>query len=291
MPFVRVSMTDRDVVERVANALRRGVVTLRKRRPHHRKPFATAIRGAPAVQLMIAVRPFLSKARQSQIDRAIASWHGRPPRWSKPAAECSAAGCGRRGSVRGLCARHYEQWRRGPRESGARIKPVEAPSDDFHPTDCTCDDDCVVSWLSGLLEGEGTFGTTRRPSRAYPVLSVEMGDQDIVARAARILGAAAVRSREPKQRGWNATYITRITGDRAAEWMRRVRDNMGSRRSAAINAALAAYQPIRLTEPPTKCVVPGCERPHRSQGLCNTHYMGWSRDRAKGRVPRITPLR
>ena len=285
-------MTDRDIVQRVAGLLGRSVVALRKRQPHHKEPFATVIKGAPAVQLMNAVRPFLGKSRQCQIDRAIASWHGRPARWSRPASQCSVAECGRRGAIRGLCRRHYERWRRGDRDGDmAFVAPLDAPSVQFGPVESPDKEECAVSWLSGLLEGEGTFGITRRPPRAYPVVSVEMCDKDIVVRAARILGAVSVRSREPEDEDWSVTYVARITGDQAAGWMRRIRNRMGARRCGAIDAALAAYQPIRLAEVPTTCVVPGCERPHRSRGLCNTHYMSWSRDRARGRTPRITPLR
>lgn len=48
---------------------------------------------------------------------------------------------------------------------------------------------------------------------------------------------------------------------------------------------------IRLVDPPPTCVVPGCDRPHESRGLCHKHYMSWLRDVAKGRAPRVTPLR
>jgi hypothetical protein len=73
--------------------------------------------------------------------------------------------------------------------------------------------------------------------------------------------------------------------------MRRLRPFMGIRRTAAIDAALAAYHPIRLIDPPERCVVDGCDDPHRSRGLCHRHYMSWMRDVAKGRTPRVTPLR
>ena len=73
--------------------------------------------------------------------------------------------------------------------------------------------------------------------------------------------------------------------------MRELRPYMGLRRIAAINVALAAYHPIRLTQMSATCVVSGCNRPHRSRGLCHAHYMSWWRDRAKGRAPRVTPLR
>jgi hypothetical protein len=73
--------------------------------------------------------------------------------------------------------------------------------------------------------------------------------------------------------------------------MRRLRPLMAGRRGAAIDAALAAYHPIRLTPAPARCIVSGCERPHRGRGLCHKHYMSWSRDRKRGRAPRVTPLR
>jgi hypothetical protein len=74
-------------------------------------------------------------------------------------------------------------------------------------------------------------------------------------------------------------------------WMIKLRESMGERRRAAIDNALANYHPIRLIDPPATCIVAGCESPHRGRGLCHKHYMSWSRDVAKGRAPRITPLR
>ena len=44
-PIVRVSMTDHDVVEHVAKLFDRGVVRLRRRKPHHKLPYATTIKG------------------------------------------------------------------------------------------------------------------------------------------------------------------------------------------------------------------------------------------------------
>jgi hypothetical protein len=76
-PILRVSMTDRDVVEHVATLFGRAVVRLQRRKPHHKLPYATTIKGAPAVEVMRAVRPFLGKAREIQIDLAISSWQQR----------------------------------------------------------------------------------------------------------------------------------------------------------------------------------------------------------------------
>ena len=118
-----------------------------------------------------------------------------------------------------------------------------------------------------------------------------MCDEDVVLRAGVMLGALSVRVRQPKYSRWNVTYVAKISGFAAADMMRVLRDLMGARRREAIDKALKSYRPIQLTKAPAHCVVAGCESPHRGRGLCHKHYMSWSRDVAKGRAPRITPLR
>jgi hypothetical protein len=73
--------------------------------------------------------------------------------------------------------------------------------------------------------------------------------------------------------------------------MLRLKAAMGKRRQEAIDEALGSYRPIRLVDPPDHCAVAGCFDAHRGRGLCHKHYMMWSRDKAKGREARITPLR
>lgn len=246
-------MTDQDVVERVAKLFGRAVVRLRRRKPHHKLPYATTIKGASAIRVMHAVRPFLSQTRQLQIDRAIT--------WSQPRRRRPRDLVGSETAFSGLLP--------APRESNAA---------------------CDQAWLAGLLEGEGSFVVNRDVGNSYPVIKVEMCEREVIDRAAVIL-SARVWVEDSRAEAWRATYVAQIVGHQAAVWMRQLRPYMGLRRTAAIDAALAAYQPIRLIAPPAVCLVLHCKRPHRSRGLCNTHYMSWSRDRAKGRTPRITPLR
>ena len=257
IPIVRVSMTDRDIVERVARLFDRAVVTLRRRREHHKTPFVTTIKGAPAVELMIAADRFMGVKRRAEIQRAILSRHDRRSHRSR---------------------------------RGSSINPAHQQSEILSPQHA-CDGTCDVSWLAGLLEGEGTFSTVRTHGRAYPVLKVSMCSEDIVSRASRLIGAPSVTVQQPEHEAWSVVYAAAISGSDGAHWMRRLRDHMGRRRTEAIDAALAAYHPIRLVDPPGSCTAPGCHEPHRGRGLCHKHYMMWSRDRAKGRVARIAPLR
>ena len=175
-------------------------------------------------------------------------------------------------------------WRRNRTRRLDSAWAVASVAPDVHG----CTYECDFSWLAGLLEGEGHFGLT---SGVYPVLKLEMCDEDVVGRARGILGAPGVRRDEPRDKDWSPTYVTAVSGHDAAMWMVKLRESMGERRKAAIDNALAKYHPVRLIDPPTTCIVRDCESPHRGRGLCHKHYMSWSRDVAKGRAPRITPLR
>ncbi len=191
IPIVRVSMTDRDVVERVGRLLNRAVVPLRPRRRGYKPPYATSLKGTPAVELMRWILPIMSSDRQRQIASAVASWHG------KPAVD--------------------------PRLTSDR----------------------ATWWLAGLLEGEGHFGISRTASGNYPVIELKMCARDTVARAAVELRPVSIERREPRQPGWKVTYTAKISGNKAAAWMAVLRPFMGVRRTAAIDAALAVYRPIR----------------------------------------------
>lgn len=270
---------------RVGALLQRAVIPLRARKTHYKPPYVTCIKGAPAIALMRTILPQMGAVRQAQIKRAIASWQGHRARWQRPAASCSATDCPRPVSRRALCKRHYDRWWKAKRRGETtEFGPLAPPDVTFAETEVGAgiNDLCALAWLAGLLEGEGNFAILRQSAAiAYPRIGVQMCDEGVVTRAARFMNAPSVMRREPEQGGWSPTYVAQVTGHVAAIWMRRLRDLMGDRRRAAIDAALAEYHPIRLVDPPALCVVPGCDEPHRGRGLCHKHYMMWSRDKAK----------
>jgi hypothetical protein len=192
-------MTDHDVVENVAKLFRRAVVRLRRRKPHHKLPYATTIKGAPAAQVMSAVRPFLGKTRQLQIDRAISSWQTR----SGPRHRRRADGS----------------------DSMWPLMPLADPSGTL-TAQRESQDACDRAWIAGLLEGEGSFIASRATRSSYPVIKVEMCEQEVVERAARLLDTR-VWLVAPGTEGWRPTYVAQIAGHRAAEWMRALRPYMG----------------------------------------------------------------
>jgi hypothetical protein len=77
-------MTDRDVVVRVGELFHRAVVATTPRQNHHKVPYVTTIKGAPAAHVMRALAPLMSPLRRHQIERALESHH---PRRRRPVAE------------------------------------------------------------------------------------------------------------------------------------------------------------------------------------------------------------
>jgi len=107
--------------------------------------------------------------------------------------------------------------------------PDEVSSDDLH-------------WLAGLLEGEGSFLKGPPSAPRYPVLALQMTDEDVVRRVAEMFGRR-VGCWQPRERRWLPTYLVRITGSKAVAWMTALRPLMGNRRQLQIDQAVASYQP------------------------------------------------
>ncbi len=294
-PIVVLPMTDQDVVERAARLFDRAVLSWDRRSAQPRKRvFITTIKGMAAVMVMRTMHPLMGTRRRTQIEAALAAPAPIRLRAMIRDTTCAVEQCRRRVRSRGLCRRHYDSWwkstRRGriPRYQVVDVLPRAAGTTSLIVQ--ANDDPRSIAWLAGLLEGEGTFTSMD----GYPDICASMCDRDVLGRAAAIMGIPNVWPKDVvrnEDRGWSPAFEIGITGARAAAWMRTLRPWMGLRRSAAIDRALAAYHPIRLTVAPEHCILSGCDDPHRGRGLCHKHYMTWDRDRKAGKAPRITPLR
>ena len=99
-----------------------------------------------------------------------------------------------------------------------------------------------LHWLAGLLEGEGSFLTGPPSAPRYPVLALQMTDQDVVARVAVMFGRKLGRwqSRHAREQ---PVFLVRITGAKAVAWMTALRPLMGQRRRAPIDRAVASHAP------------------------------------------------
>lgn len=97
-------------------------------------------------------------------------------------------------------------------------------------------------WLSGLLEGEGWFGSS---TTGNPRLSIECTDRDVAGRAAMMMGGN-LRARMPRNERCNPTYVCEIGGERAAALMEELLPFMGARRSSKIMEILYKHGQRKL---------------------------------------------
>jgi hypothetical protein len=104
-------------------------------------------------------------------------------------------------------------------------------------------DELTLCWLAGLLEGEGSFtkGNPSYPNK--PIISIQMADEDTIAKVATILGVKYMRqyTQRHQENNWRPTYSTKISGQNAVELMKALYPLMGKRRQMQIEAAIADY--------------------------------------------------
>jgi len=103
--------------------------------------------------------------------------------------------------------------------------------------------DSDLHWLAGLLEGEGSF---MKPAPSAPnqiIISLQMTDEDIVARVASLAGLRYKKQRNPRPGHWKDVYQLQIRGGKAVSLMAVLKPLMGSRRQGQITRALEAYDP------------------------------------------------
>ena len=96
-----------------------------------------------------------------------------------------------------------------------------------------------ISWLAGILEGEGCFLISGRGrGSGTPVVQLQMTDGDVVERAAALMGARVLHrsGRTPAHKDiWRAN----VYSDGAIDVMRAILPFMGERRAARISEILS----------------------------------------------------
>lgn len=98
-------------------------------------------------------------------------------------------------------------------------------------------------WLVGLLEGEGSF-LKPSPSRPNePRIELEMNDEAVVRRAGSLTHVGTQRRVRKQHEPPRIVFRIRVSGRRAAAFMRRLRPWLSARRQAQVDAALDRYHP------------------------------------------------
>jgi hypothetical protein len=98
-----------------------------------------------------------------------------------------------------------------------------------------------LAWLTGLLEGEGSFLKAPPSAPNCPRISLEMTDQDVVERAALLMRGTVAKRTNLKSSRWKPTYRIILKGARAVLLMRILYPGMSVRRRIQIDTALESY--------------------------------------------------
>ncbi|NIK60774.1 LAGLIDADG family homing endonuclease [Kribbella shirazensis] len=124
-PRVGVTMTDRDVVERVADMFGLKVTSIRPKPPSKLMQYRFTLTGARAAQLMVDLRPMLGVRRQSQIDAVLAEYS---------MAEDTAVRRAR--SNREAALRRYGHAEQAPPADDPQISAIAQQAQDHHQALC-----------------------------------------------------------------------------------------------------------------------------------------------------------
>jgi hypothetical protein len=93
-----------------------------------------------------------------------------------------------------------------------------------------------LSWLAGVIEGEGSFiaGAPLRPRK--PKIQVIMTDRDVIQRVADMFGVSISINR-PKGERIKPRHGTVLVGGSAVSMMKLIRSLMGERRQVQLDKA------------------------------------------------------
>lgn len=102
-------------------------------------------------------------------------------------------------------------------------------SDDYSQSDW--------AWLSGLLEGEGWFGSAGTGGKS-PRVRVQMTDQDVMERVAKMFSVKCRLDHRFGMQNRKPIWRAEVGGDRAVVIMNRILPQMGKRRTERIMRTL-----------------------------------------------------
>lgn len=102
-------------------------------------------------------------------------------------------------------------------------------------------DETEIAWLAGLLEGEGSFLKPPPSDPGRPRISLEMTDQDVVERVAKMFEISYIHTKRYANVKHKDGFRFLLRGQRAVRLMEVLSPYMGTRRQAQINEVLNSY--------------------------------------------------
>ncbi len=252
-------MSDEDIVDRIAQLFGHSYTYVPPRKSHWNPTYCFFIKSWPAVELMRKLYPVMGQRRQAQINRALESYiYKHKPLPTPKVTEDDvraikkriAAGEMAKSIAQDFPISHYAIWdiRSGKTWSHVTLEPSENRPQEPEVIPLALDtDEKKLYWVAGLLEAEGSFMASAPSEPNRPRIALPMTDEDVVARAADILGVRynALRSRNEKHKN---VFRAMVRGRQAVEQMKILYPLMGKRRQAQIDKALASFNDFPVSQ-------------------------------------------
>jgi hypothetical protein len=254
-------MTDRDVVERVANRFGTSVMAIDKGK--YRTEFAATVKGERAVSLKRDIEAMMGERRQAAITQAIGCF--RPPdrKLSFDAAEEIRRRYARGESVSSI-ARFFRVARQTIHQVLQRSiyrDPPSRPWRDLAAQLPASEPPAWMSvrelyWLAGWLEGEGSFLAPPPSDPIHARISGQARDKDVMAEVGRLLCVKPLldRSGQARNSKWSPMWRVLLKGSRATSLMLALQPLVGERRRHQIRSAVTAA----FSHPPTESAPKTC---------------------------------
>jgi hypothetical protein len=138
-----------------------------------------------------------------------------------------------------------------------------------------------IAWLAGLLEGEGCF----RIHKKSPGITVNMTDEDVVARAAKVFGYPKPDKAYIQRTGRKPIWCFSMHGKHAVAWMMTLYTFMGERRRAKIREIIIEWTAHKGRKYTTRGlrVMAKCHpaKLEHARGLCRNCYQSDNIERYK----------
>jgi len=253
-PRIAIGMRDLDVIERVCEIFQTKPTTIQPAKEIWSVLYKSTSRGSRAVELMRLLRPFMGQRRQLQIDRALENYVDKTDEMRFVSAnklnESQVREIKQRIALKhtskeiaadyGITIFTIREIRQGKIWKHVTLDdPIPSPI----PTIQLIEPDFEsLDWLAGLLEGEGSFCPAPPSSPNRPYIALAMTDEDVVARACRILEVnyQLIRTKNEAHKDY---YLAQLRGERAVDFMRTLCPKMGIRRQGQIMRVVQNYQP------------------------------------------------
>ena len=235
-PSIAVVMTDRDVIERLALVLGGRIYGPYDRthvNPICRPVWRAQVKGPQSAGWMMTLFALLGTRRREQVRRALDGWRSMRYVRISPAVERALLESWDAGDRTKLhLARRfgiarptvYNVLLRHDRISRVREETRHKALD--------------LAWLAGLFEGEGSVSINGKSL----TVRIKMTDEDVVMRAAAVMGAKIYSAPTPKKTARKPTWIAQAKGSIAAGVIMTLYPWLGIRRREQARRALATWK-------------------------------------------------